>query len=275
MPGRPANTPMNTPLPGMISAPTYKTIKVLNPAYKPIVPTKSASEAENLRKLMEQSMLPLNMRGSNTDLKRPAPPIPAIQNVPQWLEKRVEVPGVPIAQPSGPELSYGPGGGGTPSYGPSPVAKPQVFAGSSTGNAYNAGQTYTTGGGMSYVANADGTFSKLKFPQQQPLPGMVPGAVGIPRAGTRPPLFGGGGLGALLGSLFGGQAGGIFGGGQQQQQQQISGYSPAEQASRTAQGMAIGEANRRNPNPTYNRAGANNAFQPRSVQNSVRWQTGY
>jgi len=211
----------------------------------------------------------------------------------------------------------------------SPIPTPD-FAGSSTGNAYNVGKTYTTGGGMSYGANADGTFSKLKFPQRQPLmpgmvpgavgipragssaganplfgggglgallgslfgggqqqrqplmPGMVPGAVGIPRAGTRPPLFGGGGgLGALLGSLFGGQAGGMFGG-SPQQQQPLPGMVPgavgiprAGANPLVAQGMAIGEANRRNPNPTYNRAGANNAFQPRSVQNSVRWQTGY
>lgn len=40
-------------------------------------------------------------------------------------------------------------------------------------------------------------------------------------------------------------------------------------------GFAIGEANRRNPNPTYNVVGDNNAFQPQSVQNSTRWQTGY
>lgn len=42
-----------------------------------------------------------------------------------------------------------------------------------------------------------------------------------------------------------------------------------------ARGAAIGEANRRNPNPTYNVSGSNNSFEPRSVQNSERWQTGY
>jgi hypothetical protein len=40
-------------------------------------------------------------------------------------------------------------------------------------------------------------------------------------------------------------------------------------------GFAIGEANRRNPNPTYNVSGDNNSFAPKSVQNSSRWQTGY
>lgn len=42
-----------------------------------------------------------------------------------------------------------------------------------------------------------------------------------------------------------------------------------------ARGAAIGETNRRNPNPTYNVSGSNNSFEPRSVQNSERWQTGY
>lgn len=56
---------------------------------------------------------------------------------------------------------------------------------------------------------------------------------------------------------------------------QNMGYSPEVQASRTAQGIAIGDANRANPNPTYNVSGDNNAFAPTSVQNSTRWQTGY
>jgi hypothetical protein len=53
------------------------------------------------------------------------------------------------------------------------------------------------------------------------------------------------------------------------------GYSPEVQAARAAAGAAIGEANRKDPNPTYTVTGDNNAFMPRSVQNSLRWQTGY
>lgn len=53
------------------------------------------------------------------------------------------------------------------------------------------------------------------------------------------------------------------------------GYSPEVQAQRAAQGQAIAEANRRNPNPTYTVSGDRNDFQPRSVQESTRWQTGY
>lgn len=53
------------------------------------------------------------------------------------------------------------------------------------------------------------------------------------------------------------------------------GYSAAEQARREAQGRGIAEANRRNPNPTYTVSGDRNDFQPRSVQESTRWQTGY
>ena len=53
------------------------------------------------------------------------------------------------------------------------------------------------------------------------------------------------------------------------------GYSDAERAKREAQGKAIGDANRKNPNPTYTVSGDNNSFMPASVQNSVRWQTGY
>lgn len=56
---------------------------------------------------------------------------------------------------------------------------------------------------------------------------------------------------------------------------QNMGYSDAEKAKRAAQGQAIGDANRKNPNPTRNVSGDNNAFAPKSVQNSVRWQTGY
>lgn len=53
------------------------------------------------------------------------------------------------------------------------------------------------------------------------------------------------------------------------------GYSAEELAKRAAQGQAIGDANRASATPTYNVSGDNNAFQPTSVQNSVRWQTGY
>lgn len=80
----------------------------------------------------------------------------------------------------------------------------------------------------------------------------------------------------LLGLLGGPQQGGLLGmlmGGQRPAS--ASRYTPEQLANRTAQGKAIGEANRNNPNPTYNISGENNAFMPQSVQNSVRWQTGY
>jgi hypothetical protein len=53
------------------------------------------------------------------------------------------------------------------------------------------------------------------------------------------------------------------------------GYSTDEKLSRAARGKAIGDANRSSASPTYDVAGNNNAFSPTSVQNSVRWQTGY
>lgn len=85
------------------------------------------------------------------------------------------------------------------------------------------------------------------------------------------------GLGGLPGLMGGPQQGGIlqmlFGGGKS-----TSGLPrraiPASAAT-DPRGFAIGEANRRNPNPTYNVSGDKNAFSPTSVQNSSRWQTGY
>lgn len=53
------------------------------------------------------------------------------------------------------------------------------------------------------------------------------------------------------------------------------GYSTEEKAKREALGQAIGERNRKSAGTTRNVFGDNNAFQPRSVQNSVRFQTGY
>lgn len=123
-------------------------------------------------------------------------------------------------------------------------------------------------------------------------------AAAMPADTGRPgkPKSRGGGLFELL---FGGQSGnstgglaGIFGGpgsggrvktgpsgvgtnGYTYVNGQNMGYSPAVQAQRTAQGKAIGDANRKNPNPTYTVSGDRNDFMPTSVQNSVRWQTGY
>lgn len=56
---------------------------------------------------------------------------------------------------------------------------------------------------------------------------------------------------------------------------QNMGYAPAELAKREAQGKAIAAANKKNPNPTRNVSGDRNDFSPKSVQSSVRWQTGY
>lgn len=56
---------------------------------------------------------------------------------------------------------------------------------------------------------------------------------------------------------------------------QNMGYSDAEKVKREAEGRAIGEKNRKSAGTTRNVFGDNNAFQPRSVQNSVRFQTGY
>jgi hypothetical protein len=53
------------------------------------------------------------------------------------------------------------------------------------------------------------------------------------------------------------------------------GYSAAEQAKRAAQGQAQGNAIRRSAQPTYSASGDDMSFQPTSVQNSTRWQTGY
>lgn len=56
---------------------------------------------------------------------------------------------------------------------------------------------------------------------------------------------------------------------------QNMGFSAEEQAKRVLQGKLLAAANQKNPNPTYTVSGDNNAFQPRSVQESARWQTGY
>lgn len=48
-----------------------------------------------------------------------------------------------------------------------------------------------------------------------------------------------------------------------------------DQELRRELGKQIAAANRKSPNPTYDVSGGNNAFNPRSVQESVRWQTGY
>lgn len=48
-----------------------------------------------------------------------------------------------------------------------------------------------------------------------------------------------------------------------------------DQELRLERGKQIAAANRKNPNPTYDVSGGDNAFNPRSVQESVRWQTGY
>lgn len=48
-----------------------------------------------------------------------------------------------------------------------------------------------------------------------------------------------------------------------------------DQELRRERGKQIAAANRKSPNPTYDVSGGNNAFNPRSVQESVRWQTGY
>ena len=85
------------------------------------------------------------------------------------------------------------------------------------------------------------------------------------------------GLDGLPGLLGGPQQGGIL-------QMLLGGDKSAAGLPRRAipasaatdpRGFAIGEANRRNPNPTYNVSGDNNSFAPKSVQNSSRWQTGY
>lgn len=85
------------------------------------------------------------------------------------------------------------------------------------------------------------------------------------------------GMSGLPGLLGGPQQGGIL-------QMLLGGDKSAAGLPRRAipasaatdpRGFAIGEANRRNPNPTYNVSGDNNSFAPKSVQNSSRWQTGY
>lgn len=53
------------------------------------------------------------------------------------------------------------------------------------------------------------------------------------------------------------------------------GYSAAEKADRDARGKATGDAIRKKAGPTRGADGRDLSFSPRSVQNSVRWQTGY
>ncbi len=48
-----------------------------------------------------------------------------------------------------------------------------------------------------------------------------------------------------------------------------------DQELRAELGKKLAEQNRRSPNPTYDVSGGDNAFNPRSVQESLRWQTGY
>lgn len=48
-----------------------------------------------------------------------------------------------------------------------------------------------------------------------------------------------------------------------------------DQELRAELGKKLAEQNRRSPGPTYDVSGGDNAFNPRSVQESLRWQTGY
>lgn len=92
-------------------------------------------------------------------------------------------------------------------------------------------------------------------------------------AKVAPARTGGGGL---LDLLFGGETSGGGLASLLNNRQPYNGrYTQAELSAREAQGQAIGDANRRNPNPTYTVSGDRNDFQPTSVQNSLRWQTGY
>lgn len=75
--------------------------------------------------------------------------------------------------------------------------------------------------------------------------------------------FQGGGLLDLMGTVF-----------SPANHAQIS-ANVARQAKIDPGGFAIGQANRKSPNPSYDVSGGNNSFNPASVQNSARWQTGY
>lgn len=101
-----------------------------------------------------------------------------------------------------------------------------------------------------------------------------------PTMGQKPAKSSGGLASLITGKgtprATGGLFGLLFGGGNSAPAAPYGGrYSPAQLADRAAQGQAIGDANRRNPNPTYSASGENNAFMPTSYQNSVRQQTGY
>ena len=109
--------------------------------------------------------------------------------------------------------------------------------------------------------------------------GGSPNVPGTPQ--SLPTKAKGGGLASLITGkgtprASGGLFGLLFGGGNSAPAAPYGGrYSPAQLADRAAQGQAIGDANRRNPNPTYTVSGDNNSFMPRSVQESLRWQSGY
>lgn len=107
------------------------------------------------------------------------------------------------------------------------------------------------------LANAAPTMGQTPAKASGGLASLITGK-GTPRAS-----------GGLFGLLFGGgaskPAAAPYGGR----------YTPQQLADREAQGQAIAQANRQNPNPTYTVSGDNNSFMPRSVQESVRWQTGY
>ena len=121
-------------------------------------------------------------------------------------------------------------------------------------------------------------------------PGAVPAAVPAAapaRGGGLAALITGTGTprakspGGIVGMLLGGNTpvktgpSGIGTNGYTYVNGQNMGYSDAEKVKREAEGRAIGEKNRKSAGTTRNVFGDNNAFQPRSVQNSVRFQTGY
>lgn len=108
--------------------------------------------------------------------------------------------------------------------------------------------------------------SELSTTPVLPRAGQAPAARNWLTSNTRTPVTTGRTYRGTNGYSYQAQSNGTF---------KNLGYSDTEKARRAEQGRLTGDAIRKKAGPTYGADGRDLSFSPRSVQNSVRWQTGY
>lgn len=127
---------------------------------------------------------------------------------------------------------------------------------------------------VQYTPQQQAVIAALARPQQQALPGMVPGAQPAPRAqvAPQPTTTAQPSMIDSVGDRFGQTPlGGFI---KQNFPDVFYGFGEALKGKGQGSGAVMHAPNRARI-PDRNVVGETNAFQPRSVQNSTRWQTGY